>query len=114
MVGNTPYRVLPNGEAEALTQGGIVRFRNLDHLRSMMSTTPLPQTEKRDVDPKPEINTQNTVIHPTFGNLPEGTKAIAHKKREIAFLPDGTVIGETNSGPRKFDSFEDWRRFTGE
>ena len=40
MVGDTPYRALPNGEVEALIQGGMVRFRNLDHLRSMTKAAP--------------------------------------------------------------------------
>jgi integrase len=30
VVGDIPYRALPNGEVEALIQGGKVRFRNLD------------------------------------------------------------------------------------
>jgi hypothetical protein len=44
MVANTPYRLMPNGEIEALIQGGHVRFRNLDHLRSMLNVP----TEKGD------------------------------------------------------------------
>ena len=42
MVGDTPYRVLPNGEIDALIQGGVVRFKNLDHLRSMTNTASAP------------------------------------------------------------------------
>jgi hypothetical protein len=46
MIENTPYRVLPNGEAEAMIQGGIVRFQSLDHLRSMMNVKgPTEETE---------------------------------------------------------------------
>jgi len=38
MVAETPYRLLPNGEIEALIQGSIVRFQSVDHLRSMKNT----------------------------------------------------------------------------
>ena len=44
MVGDIPYRALPNGEIEALIQGGVVRFQNLDHLRSMTNVGSAPQT----------------------------------------------------------------------
>jgi hypothetical protein len=40
MVGNMPYRVLPNGEAEGLVQGSVLRFQDLDHLRSFTAGTP--------------------------------------------------------------------------
>ncbi len=36
IVGDKPYRVLPSGEIEILMQGGIVRFRDRDHLLSMI------------------------------------------------------------------------------
>lgn len=37
IVEDAPYRELPNGEIEVLMDGGIARFRNFDHLRSMMN-----------------------------------------------------------------------------
>jgi len=54
MVGDTPYRMLPNGETEALIQGGMVRFRNLDHLRSMTNAASAPPTEAPRTEAPPD------------------------------------------------------------
>jgi hypothetical protein len=57
MIGETPYRILPNGEAEAIIRGGVVRFRSLDHLRSMTNTA-APQT---DLAGLPDATTEKIV-----------------------------------------------------
>ena len=54
MVGDTPYRVLSNGETDALMQGGIVRFKNLDHLRSMTNASSAPPTEAPRTEAPPD------------------------------------------------------------
>src|SRR5262249_4621818 len=53
IIENTPYRVLTNGEVEAMMQGGIVRFQSLDHLRSMINPTRLVEkTERNEKNPR--------------------------------------------------------------
>jgi hypothetical protein len=113
MVGHTPYRELPNGEIEALIQGGNVRFKNLDHLRSMTNAASAPPAEKQDADLKPKFDPQYPIFNP-FNDLPAGSKVERHFGLRVAFLPDGSVLGDSDSGPRKFDSFEEWRRSVGE
>ena len=55
----------------------------------------------------------NRIIDP-LSDLPDGTR-IEHKfRRRVAFLPDSSVIGETDSGVRKFKTFEEWQRAIGE
>jgi hypothetical protein len=46
-----------------------------------------------------------------FYDLPTGSKVERQFGRQMAFLPDGTVFGETDFGPRNFASFDEWRRF---
>jgi hypothetical protein len=45
MVANMPYRIFPNGEAEALIQGSVLRFEDLDHLRLFTAVTPEEQQQ---------------------------------------------------------------------
>jgi hypothetical protein len=54
----------------------------------------------------------NPIVDP-LSNLPDGSRIERHFGRRIAFLPDGTVVGETNDGLRSFKTFEDWRRAIG-
>jgi hypothetical protein len=55
----------------------------------------------------------NPIVDP-LSNLPVGSRIEHHFRRRVAFLPDGTVIGETDDGARKFKAFEEWRRAIGE
>ena len=52
-----------------------------------------------------------TVFDPD--KLPAGSRIERRFKRAVAFLPDGSVIGDTDSGPRQFKSFEEWRHSIG-
>src|SRR5262245_40021499 len=45
--------------------------------------------------------------------LPVGSRIGRRFKRRVVFLPDGSVIGDTDSGPRQFKSFEEWRHSIG-
>jgi cytoskeletal protein CcmA (bactofilin family) len=45
--------------------------------------------------------------------LPVGSRIERRFKRPVAFLPDGSVIGDTDNGPRQFKSFEEWRHAIG-
>jgi hypothetical protein len=50
--------------------------------------------------------------HPIFdplSNLPAGSRIERHFRRRVAFLPDGSVKGETDSGVTDFNTFEEWR-----
>jgi hypothetical protein len=52
----TPFRKLPNGEVEAMMQGGVVRFKHINHLRTtlgMEPEAPMPAA------PKPLIDEEN-------------------------------------------------------
>jgi hypothetical protein len=54
----------------------------------------------------------NPIVDP-LSNLPAGSKIERHFKRRVALLPDGTVLGETDGGLRRFETFEEWQRFIG-
>ena len=84
---NTPYRVLPNGEAEAMTQGGVVRFQSLNHLRSIMNVK----------GPEEPVETPDD-LH----SLIEG---IRYKIND-----DDTVTAKTPIGIRTYDSWEAFLR----
>ena len=55
----------------------------------------------------------NDPIVDPLSNLPPGSKIEHHFRRRVALLPDGTVLGETDGGLRRFKAFEEWRRFIG-
>jgi hypothetical protein len=55
---------------------------------------------------------KNPIVDP-LTNLPPGSQIERHFSRRVAFLPDNSVIGETDTGLRKFKTFEEWRRFIG-
>jgi hypothetical protein len=84
MIENTPYRVLRNGEAEAMIQGGIVRFQSLDHLRSMLNVN-WPAEES--------LHFRNRT-----GGIP------------YEINPDSTVTAKTPIGVRTFSSWADFLR----
>jgi hypothetical protein len=50
----------------------------------------------------------NPIVDP-LSDLPTGSRIERHFARRVAFLPDGGVIGETDNGLAKFNSFEEWR-----
>ena len=54
----------------------------------------------------------NSIVDP-LSNLPAGSRIERHFMHRVAFLPDGTVKGETDSGLRSFKTFEEWRKFIG-
>jgi len=56
-------------------------------------------------------NLAKPIIFDPFDDIPAGSKVEHHFRRRVAFLPDGSVFGVTNDGPRKFGSFEEWQRF---
>jgi hypothetical protein len=64
------------------------------------------QADGATFDPK------NPIVDP-LSNLPPGSQIERHFSRRVAFLPDDTVIGETDTGLREFKTFEEWRRFIG-
>lgn len=101
-----PYRVRENGSIEAMMMGGLVRFQDMEQF--------LAAAEGRDAtsarrEPAP-FDPNNPIVDP-LSNLPEGSRIERHFRRRIVFLPDGTVLGETDGGLRKFKTFEEWRRF---
>jgi hypothetical protein len=49
-----------------------------------------------------------------FTNLPSGSQIERHFERRVAFLPDDSVIGETDKGPLHFSSFQECCRSIGE
>jgi hypothetical protein len=60
----------------------------------------------------PALDPNNPIFDP-FDGLPTGSRVQRHFMRRVAFLPDGTVFGETDGGPHQFSSFEEWRRSIG-
>jgi len=65
---------------------------------------------------KTQISTSAQVETPLVfdpDKLPAGSRIERRFKRPVAFLPDGSVIGDTDSGPRQFKSFEEWRHSIG-
>jgi len=56
----------------------------------------------------------NDPIVDPLSNLPPGSKIEHHFRRRVALLPDGTVLGETEGGLKRFRTFDGWRRFIGE
>jgi hypothetical protein len=50
----------------------------------------------------------------SFDDLPPGSQIERHFRRRVAFLPDDSVIGETDIGLQHFSSFKDWRTYIGE
>jgi cytoskeletal protein CcmA (bactofilin family) len=65
---------------------------------------------------KTQISTSAQVETPMvfdLDKLPAGSRIERRFKRPVAFLPDGSVIGDTDSGPRQFKSFEEWRHSIG-
>ncbi|HZQ11856.1 MAG TPA: hypothetical protein VFB31_03500 [Pseudolabrys sp.] len=60
----------------------------------------------------PTFDPKNPIVDP-FSSLPVGSRTERHFRRRMAYLPDGTIFGETDDGPRAFQTFEDWRRAIG-
>jgi hypothetical protein len=59
------------------------------------------------------IDPDNPIIDP-LSDLPGGSRIERKLRRRVAFLPDGSVIGETDSGVSRFKTFEEWQRAIGE
>jgi hypothetical protein len=59
------------------------------------------------------LDPDNAIFDP-LSNLPTGSRIERKFRRRVAFLPDGSVIGETDSGVSKFKTFEEWQRAIGE
>lgn len=59
-----------------------------------------------------KFDPNNPIINP-FANLPSGSRLERHFLKRVAFLPDGSVIGDTDDGVTRFQSFEAWRRAIG-
>jgi ribosomal protein S27E len=101
-----PYRVRENGSIEAMMAGGLVHFRDMEQFRAA--------AEGRDEVPtKTSFDPDNPILDP-LSNLPAGSRIERKFRRRVAFLPDGSVIGETDSGVSKFKTFEEWQRTIGE
>jgi hypothetical protein len=100
-----PYRVRENGSIEAMMAGGLVHFRDMEQF--------LAAAEGRDAKAqKPAFNPEHPIVDWVF-DLPPGSRIDRKFKRRVAYLPDGTVTGETDSGPKNFKTFEEWRQFIG-
>jgi hypothetical protein len=101
-----PYRLLENGTVDAMMTGGLVHFRDMEQFRAA--------AEGRDEVPtKTSFDPDNPILDP-LSNLPAGSRIERKFRRRVAFLPDGSVIGETDSGVSKFKTFEEWQRTIGE
>ena len=48
-----------------------------------------------------------------LSNLPAGSRTEHHFGRRVAFLPDGSAVGETDGGVYSYKTFEDWRKYIG-
>jgi hypothetical protein len=68
---------------------------------------PVPDLPSRPFD-------ANNPIYDPLSDLPPGSRIERRFRRRVAFLPDGTVRGETDRGLEDFPSFDDWRRSIGE
>jgi hypothetical protein len=100
-----PYRVRENASIEAMMTGGLVRFRDMDQFLAAVEGRDEIQTKI----PAPVFDRDSN----SFDNLPVGSKLLRHLNIQVAFLPDGSVKGETDHGIKWFHSFEDWRKYTG-
>ena len=84
-----------------------------------ISAVALALEEKYNAKPNEQVSNTakfdpNNPITDPFTNLPAGSQIERHFRRRVAFLPDESVIGETDKGPHKFKNFDEWRRFIGE
>ena len=59
MLGQTPFRYLPNGEVEAIIQGSAVRFPNLASMRAMVDPTGTLVLNEVQAAPKPTVSGDN-------------------------------------------------------
>jgi hypothetical protein len=101
------YRVLRGQNPELNELGFSTQLKHgKNHLHDRYERA-IPPVGQGDAGPKLEFDPKNN----PFGDLPAGSKVETHFERQVAFLPDGTVFGDTDFGPRKFDSFDEWRRF---
>ena len=96
-----PYRLLEDGTVDAMMTGGLVRFRDMEQFRAAAEG----RDEVQNVQVKAPLDPNNPDLF---------SKVERHFGRRVAFLLDGSVFGDTDSGPRTFNSFEEWRRFVGE
>ena len=71
--------------------------------------TKIPTSTQEEQIP---FDPNNPIMDP-LSILPAGSRIERHFMRRVAFLPDGMVKGETDSGLRNFKTFEEWRRFIG-
>jgi hypothetical protein len=109
-----PYRRPEDGTVDAMMTGGLARFRDMEQFRAAAEgrdEAPLKEkVQVKDVQVKAPFDPNNPIFNP-FGVF---SKVEHHFGRRVAFLSDGSVFGDTDSEPRKFNSFEEWRRFIGE
>lgn len=87
-----PYRVLPNGETEAMIQGGIVRFHSLDQLWSMMNLKGLAEDKSSESKQEPNLDFREEV---------DGVPYILNR--------DSTVTAKTPIGVRTYGSWAAFR-----
>jgi hypothetical protein len=85
MVGDAPYRALPNGEVEALIQGGNVRFQSLDQLRSMMNVKG-PAQDRDSNEKKEPAEPLNLDFREEIDGVPD------------IINPDGTITAQREHG----------------
>jgi hypothetical protein len=99
MIANTPYRLLPNGEADALIQGAVVRFQSIDHLCSMINANrPAEKTESGEKKEPAEVPNLD------FRDEVDGVPYIIN--------PNSTITAKTPIGVRTFGSWAAFRRAT--
>jgi hypothetical protein len=104
-----PYRVRENGTVEAMMTGGLVQFRDMEQFRAAAEGRDAVKTKASAPVPKP-FDPNQTIVDWVL-DLPTGSRIDRKFKRRVAYLPDGTVTGETDNGPKNFKTFEEWRRF---
>ena len=92
----------------------MLRFRDMEQFLAAVEGR--DEVQKKLSTPAQErpifFDPNNPIVDP-LSNLPAGSRIERHFMRRVAFLPDGTVVGETDNGPHKFTTFEEWRRSIG-
>src|SRR5665647_1846378 len=66
------------------------------------------KSEKSDANSSFDPN--NPIVDP-MASLPAGSRIERKFGRRVAFLPDRSVMGETDEGLKKFENIADWQRY---
>ena len=95
-----PYRVTKGGIVEAMMQGGLVRFNNMDQFRAASEGRDAPpvDADSRDTDSR-DMDFRDT----DFREFPDVMGGIRHKVNA-----DNTVTARTPTGVR---TYSDWASF---